>query len=456
MPRVVRPLLLPLLICLALVVWLFVSRTDDQGTARSYGLETRIPATAYLNMPSNAGGEFPPLLSQTGVFSDVSALKTEAALIPYDLVLGFWSDGAIKSRWVAIPEGKVDFAATGEWDWPDGTVFVKHFDLPVDDARPGITRRLETRLLVRDEQGSVYGATYKWRPDNSDADLLSGSLTEQIDIKTASGTRQQSWYYPSREDCLECHSSNAGGALGLKTRQLNRDITYPSGITDNQLRAWNHIGLFSPAINEQDIPLLPKLATADDPTRTLEDKARSYLDANCSHCHRPGGAAANFDARYDTPLDQQNLVNGPVMIDQNIDKARVIVAKDIWRSIAHMRMNTNEGIKMPPLARNTIDHQGVELLESWINSLDGSPTVAPPAIIPEGGAFSEPVQITINEAEPGAQIHYTLDGSVPTTSDPLYEGPITLAATAVVRARAYKDGYTRSIPVKQIFIVNAE
>jgi uncharacterized repeat protein (TIGR03806 family) len=419
-----------------------------------YGLTTRVTPDAYLKMPQRAGGELPPLLSQTGAFRDTRNQIPSRGLIPYEIVVPFWSDGARKSRWVAVPRGQIHFAPTGEWDFPSGTVFVKTFALPIDERRPQLTRRLETRLLVRDSAGGVYGAVYKWRADGSDADLLTSSLTERIPVRTAAGgVRMQTWYYPSRKDCLSCHTGRAGGVLGVKTRQMNRDLTYPSGVTDNELRAWNHIGLFTPGFSDSDLKRFPTLAATDDTTRSLEDRARSYLDANCAQCHRPGGTAAYFDTRYDTPLDKQELVDGPILYDEGIDRPRVISPHDIWRSIALMRMDTTGDIKMPPLARETIDARGVALLRDWILSMPGRDVLAPPTITPAGGNYSGPIEVSLNEAQPGTEIHYTLDGSVPGRSDPLYQSPIKLTGATVLRARAFKEGFTRSITVQEVFIV---
>jgi uncharacterized repeat protein (TIGR03806 family) len=445
-----------LLALAAVCVVLAVSPTARaQGNdAAPYGLSTRIVPRAYLRMPELAGGKIPLLLSQTGAFSDIRNLVPSAGLIPYDIVVPFWSDGAAKLRWVAVPNAKIKYSPTGDWIFPRGTVFVKTFELPTDAASPGVKRRLETRLLVCDSAGGVYGVVYKWRPDNSDADLLSTSRTEEVPIKTAmGGVRQQTWYYPSRTDCLACHNAKTSGVLGVKARQMNRTFTYPSGVTDNELRAWNHAGLFAPAVDDGDLAKAPALAAADDATRSVQDRARSYLDANCAQCHRPRGTVAYFDARYDTPLEKQELIDGPVLIDQGIDKPRVISPHDIWRSILYMRVNTVDDIKMPPIARETIDQKGVRLLQDWITSLPGRSVLDPPAMSPEGGTFAGPVDISLSEREPGADIRYTLDGSVPGPSDMRYEKPIKLTDPAVVRARAYKDGFTRSITTQQVFIV---
>jgi uncharacterized repeat protein (TIGR03806 family) len=417
-----------------------------------YGLNSQTPSKAYLQMPERADGAFPRLLSQTGAFKDTSNLVPNDKLIPYDLIVPFWSDGATKSRWISVPEEKIKFAVTGEWIFPRGTVFVKTFELATNETNPNLKRRLETRLLVCDAIGGVYGVTYKWRADNSDADLLDTNLTETISIRTATGTRTQMWYYPSRQDCLTCHTANAGYVLGVKTRQLNRAFAYPSGVTDNELRAWNHLGLFDANLDEASLNNFPKLARADDLTRSLEDRARSYLDANCAQCHRPRGTVAYFDARYDTPLAKQNLIDGPVLIDERIDNPRIIKPNDIWRSILFMRTDTTEAFKMPPLARNQIDEQGMNLLRQWIESLPGPPVLPPPTISPGGGNYDKPLQVIL-KSEPGATIRYTLDGTVPTTSDLLYEKPVQLTGPTILRAKAFKPGFTKSITTQKIFLI---
>jgi uncharacterized repeat protein (TIGR03806 family) len=425
---------------------------DAGETSAAGGLESRPKARAFLQMPERADGVLPRLLSQTGAFADTRILAPNAALIPYDLIVPFWSDGAAKARWISVPDGqKIKFAPTGEWVFPRGTVFVKTFMLATNELKPDSPRRLETRLLVCDADGGVYGATYKWRKDNSDADLLDTDLTEPIAIQTATGVRQQQWYYPSRGDCLTCHAASAGLVLGVKTRQLNRDFTYPSGVTDNELHTWNRLGLFDTNLAGTDLKKLPALANATDTKRSLADRARSYLDVNCANCHRPGGTVAFFDARYDTPLARQNLIDGRVLIDQRIDGARVIAPNDIWRSILFMRANTTEAFKMPTLARNTIDVQGMSLLRQWIESLPGPKVLPPPEMSPRGGNLKMPVDVIL-KSEPGAAIRYTVDGTVPTASDLLYEKPVRLTGPTILRAKAFKPDFTQSITTQEIFL----
>ncbi len=104
----------------------------------------------------------------------------------------------------------------------------------------------------------------------------------------------------------------------------------------------------------------------------LASRARSYLDSNCSYCHRPGGVRADFDARLSTPLDSQNLVYGTINESLGIPGGAVIVPDSLGQSVLYLRINEPSGqIGMPPLAKSLVDVSGVAVIADWINSLGG-------------------------------------------------------------------------------------
>jgi len=310
---------------------------------------------------------------------------------------------------------------------------------------------------VRDINGAVYGVTYKWRPDNSDADLLAGSLNEDILITNAVGVRTQSWYYPSPADCLTCHTPVANYVLGLSTRQLNGNLTYPAtGNTDNQLRTLNRLGLFYPAIDEASISNYEQLSALTNLSASLEQRARSYLDANCAQCHRPGGLGITFDARYETPLAQQNITNYPAQLPLGIDNARIVKAQDVWRSTLLVRMKSvGPSVKMPVLARNLVDTNAVQVFTDWINSLPGTPALEPPTITPNGGMFIPSVTVTLHPAEANATLYYTLNGTLPTTNSLLYSSPLLLTSNVVLKANAFEAGFDNSVAASASFGVQS-
>src|SRR6201999_1121209 len=98
------------------------------------------------------------------------------------------------------------------------------------------------------------------------------ALTEQVPVRGKDGSvRQQTWYYPSRENCLTCHNAHTSGVLGPKTRQLNRPIPPPPGISANELTTLNHLHLLASAPSDAELTGLPALAAMDDATRSTED-----------------------------------------------------------------------------------------------------------------------------------------------------------------------------------------
>ena len=333
---------------------------------------------------SETGGEnpAPTLLSQTGAFTNLNNMTPAQGVIPFEPNVTFWSDGALKRRWVALPNNgshntaseKIQYSQNGEWVFPSGTVFIKHFDLPVDDRNPNITRKIETRFTVKGDNGQFYYLTYRWRENQNNADLITSAQNRNVTIQTASGTRTQVWHYPSNSECVTCHNSSAKQVLGMNTRQINGDMHYPkSGTTANQLATMNNLNWFNQNLNESQFDSWPSVSPANDNSASLEERALSYLDVNCGYCHRPGALQTSFDMRFTTPLANQGIINGSVGNNLGISGAKLIAPGDIGKSIVYQRLiSLHEGVMMPPLAKNVIDTQGRNLIRDWINSLGSS------------------------------------------------------------------------------------
>lgn len=335
----------------------------------------------------------PKFLSETQAFSDLGNMTPAQGIIPYTVNTSLWSDGSEKMRWISLPnDGTHDTAgeqvkmdhlgqwrfeeARGEWAFPPGTIFIKHFELALNENTPSLRKKLETRFVVLLENNQFYGLTYKWNEAGTDAELLYEGLSENFTIQQADGaSRIQSWTYPSRSECLNCHTQASGGVLGPQTSQLTGDLLYPStGITANQLETWDHLNMLDRDLNVVQIQKFISSRSIDDETASLEQRVRSYLDANCSSCHRPnGGPRSEFDLRIETNLDGQQLINGPIIEDLGIPDAKLIVPGSPEKSILYQRIKqVNTPDAMPPLAKNRLHQEGVDLIEAWINSLPGN------------------------------------------------------------------------------------
>jgi uncharacterized repeat protein (TIGR03806 family) len=343
----------------------------------------------------------PALLSETGAFSDLATLTPAPGVIPFTVNAPLWSDAAAKKRWIALPndgthntpQEKIGFDPEGPWSFPAGTVFIKHFELPTDETNPSVHKRLETRFIVMPATGEPYGVTYKWRADGSDADLLPAGLSEEVTITEAGGgTHVQKWDYPSRTDCRVCHNANAGHVLGLKTWQLNGDLTYDkTGRTANQLETLASLGWFDSNYRPEQQPWFLKSRHITDTTASLEVRVRSYLDSNCSHCHQPDGVRARFDARLTTPLANQGLINGS-LVEPAAEK--VITPGNLDLSMLKIRHGSTGPMKMPPLAKNVVDDQAAQVIADWILSLPSAPGVELAAPARAGGVFTVTVHFT--------------------------------------------------------------
>ena len=333
-----------------------------------------------LTRQSGNPSDFPELLSETGVFESLFPLVPRDFCIPYDLNVPFWSDGAEKKRWLILPndgqhdspEEQIQYSESGEWMFPSGTVLVKHFELTLDSQNPTQTRKIETRFIVFGENNSFYGVTYRWNEAQTNASLLLEGRRDTFSLQTALGTRSLSWSYPSPAECLTCHNTATGGALGIQTSQLNGDYQYPSTKRNaNQLTTLAHLNMLSPAPDTNALNKLPYAPPSSETSYSLEQRARAYLDINCASCHRSGSTIqARFDARMEESLENQGLLYGDVIKDLGIPGARVIIPGDPEKSLLYLRMKSvHEEISMPQIGKNEVDSLGVELIGNWIQSL---------------------------------------------------------------------------------------
>ncbi|MBI3851379.1 MAG: PQQ-dependent sugar dehydrogenase [Verrucomicrobia bacterium] len=319
------------------------------------------------------GDALPPTLADTGTFANLTSLTPQPGIVPYDINVPFWSDNAIKSRWFSVPNTNltIGFNRDVNWSFPTGAVWIKHFELELTNGVPASRKRIETRFIVKNATG-VYGVTYRWGNSLTNATLVPvEGMDEPFVIDQGGGVlRTQVWHYPSRQECLICHTPAAGYALGFNTPQLNRDYDYAGGAT-NQIAALSLAGYFN--TNVTGIHTLRALAPPTNTTVSLEYRVRSYLAANCSQCHQPGGSAqALWDARITTTTANAGLINGALLDNEGNPNNRVLAPGSPADSMMLTRLSTPATLRMPPLASTVLDTQAIGLVSAWItNDLPG-------------------------------------------------------------------------------------
>ncbi|WP_406695931.1 PQQ-dependent sugar dehydrogenase [Singulisphaera sp. Ch08] len=316
---------------------------------------------------------FPTLLSQTGLFISTANHTIDPAVIPYSVNATGWTDGARAERFMVVPgELKVGFDQGRGWEFPDHTALMQSLTLEREPGNAATRFRVETRIMLR-EQGEWTGYSYRWNDQQTDATLVNRN-GEEADFAMAGPGPQQpgarlKWRFPSRSECMACHSRAAGFVLGVTGSQLNREHDY-NGVRDNQLRTLEHIGLFTKAL-----PKAPKdldtLIDPQDSSQDLERRARTYLQVNCSVCHiEAGGGNAKMVLTLAAPREKMGLLDARPQHDTfGISNAMLVAPGDPERSALVRRLSVRGRGQMPPLVTNRVDDQAVTLLRDWIAQL---------------------------------------------------------------------------------------
>jgi len=302
--------------------------------------------------------------------------------VPYEVNSPLWSDSADKARAFIVPAGRKihvkdcrtpsaectqGAADSGKWVFPVGTVMIKSFGFD--------GKLVETRLLMHADDTTWVGYTYQWNEAQTEATI---SPIDRAQVAFNTGNRTVQWHYPSRMDCMDCHTTAANYVLGLETAQMNR---VPAGATKNQLDRFQELNLFdAPLPMPYQAPLVtpyPSQAGMPPATATDDQKARSYLHANCSFCHRPDGTFPNFDLRAGVNFVDMKICNvAPTKgLAGGTAAAKLLVPGKPMDSITCLRMNQIDPDKgrMPQIATYVVDTDGVDLVRRWITAVGSCP-----------------------------------------------------------------------------------
>jgi len=349
--------------------------TGSAGNAGTAGTTDPIPGSCAPVSDINAPYQ---KLSQTGCMSATEPTKFAAKAVPYEVNSPLWSDSADKTRAMVIPARQIVHikncavaadgctqgpADTGQWVFPIGTVMLKNFSFD--------NKVVETRLFIHHDAQTWVGYSYRWDEAQTEATINPAEDPTKVMFNT--GTRTVPWVYPSRTQCMKCHDAKAGSTLGPETRQMNREVA-----GKNQIDRLIELGLLGQG------PTKPYAAAYATPyagqagpatTGTTEEKARSYMHANCAFCHRPDGEFPQIDMRYDTPLAQMGVCNvTPLKGDQGVLNSVELKPGEPANSVIYLRMNALPGAgRMPAIATNQIDTAGVKLISDWITGVTSCP-----------------------------------------------------------------------------------
>jgi uncharacterized repeat protein (TIGR03806 family) len=319
----------------------------------------------------------PARLSDTGCFTDLKSLEPGPDLVPYEVNSALWTDGAFKPRYMVVPSSKqIAVKEDGSWGFPEGSVLIKVFGFEFEAGDPQSRRAVETRFMVR-HNGRWDYATYQWNEEGTEGELLlpTESRTVEYTIHDNGEPKVIEYTFPDYDACITCHGAEINDVLGPKTGQINRDRNY-DGVVANQLVAMAEIDMLALGETEEIDPRAePRMANPHAGEGTLDEQARAYLDANCAHCHRPGGWAPpdlELDLRYQVPLEGTALCDLMKFPPELAGMPRITPGDPQGSGLLH-RFVLDDALRMPSLGTSTVDPFGTGLLSDWIAGLDTCP-----------------------------------------------------------------------------------
>lgn len=325
------------------------SADGGSGPSPSDGGVAATCVRAPLSLLCRPLADFPPTLSETGLYSSVPDLNPAPEALPFRPRWELWSGGLEKRRLLVLPAGTtIDNRDRRRWEFPVGTLVAKTFL----GFRQGREYPVETRFLRRGELRWEFAA-YRWADDGSDAVLL--ALDEPTPVAVELRDARYEHQVPSRPQCRECHEGNATVPIGLDELRLNHA---PEAGGPTLLAKMARLGLFA-----VPPPVDPEQVRAGDSTT---EQILGYVHGNCANCHNGDRA---FDLRWDKMIE--NTVRRATASPGTPAGTRVVPGSpDSSVLFVGVARTSAGGVNpMPPIGIQRRDDAFVALLREWITGL---------------------------------------------------------------------------------------
>ncbi len=360
----------------------------------------------------------PKLLSQTGIYTGIATsarkISDTNSIVSFEVNSPLWTDGSSKERFISLPPGtaRVIPTDTANYSFPAKTVLIKNFMIDTIVGNPASRIYVETRILVYQSGAKTWsGLSYQWRRNQSDADLIppESDSTYVHGVRLNGTLVGKRWLYPSSKNCRSCHIGNEvnakRGALGFITPQLNRIINGA-----NQLQRLVDKGVLSnnPVAGK---PNAHRWYGLKETSATLEQRARSYFAANCSHCHENNhGLTVNHQFDYFNPARKITTVddpiggylglhpkgNTPLLTPGNVTFDSSVILEKMMHRVDQLPSTSLENSQMPPIATSQPDSAAVLLIKDWICSMKPNATCTLSPWLPDDTFWADSLEISVS------------------------------------------------------------
>src|SRR6266568_5058134 len=168
----------------------------------------------------------------------------------------------------------------------------------------------------------------------------------------------------------------------------------------------------------------------------------TFADPGMTHPYFVAIGDFNRDGKQDLVVTNHLFATVSVLLGNGDGTFQAAQDFAVDNDPVYVTVNDFNGDAAPDLAVANLHAIAISVLLG--NAGTGSTVVATPTFSPGGGTYTGSVTVTISDATSGATIHYTIDGSTPTTSSPVYGGALTFTQTTTLKAMAAASGMTNS------------